>query len=69
MSYTPTNTPGYVIDESTKAVINIDSAEYERVRQQRARSKEMKNLGQRVENLERDISEIKEMLIKALSGR
>lgn len=67
--YTPTSSPGYVIDESTKAIINIDNSGYQKILEQRKKNKEMVQLNNRVERLENDISEIKEMLIKALNGR
>jgi hypothetical protein len=68
-NYTPTNYPGYVVDESTKAIINIDNSGYQKILEQRKRNKEMVQLNDRVGRLENDISEIKEMLIKALNGR
>lgn len=67
--YIQTSAPGYVIDETTRAVINIDNSGYQKVLEQRKRSKEMTQLNDRVGRLENDISEIKELLIKALNGR
>lgn len=67
--YTPTNSPGYVVDEATKAIINIDNSGYQQILEQRKRHKEMSQLNERVGKLENDISEIKELLIKALNGR
>lgn len=67
--YIQTTSPGYVIDESTKAVINIDNSGYQKILEQRKKNKEMSQLNNRVEKLENDISEIKELLIKALNGR
>lgn len=67
--YISTSSPGYVIDGATKAVINIDNSEYLKILEQRKRHGEMVQLNDRVERLENDISDIKEMLIKALNGR
>jgi len=67
--YIKTTSPGYVIDESTKAVINIDNSGYQKILEQRKKQKEMMQLNARMDKLENDISDIKEMLIKALSGR
>jgi hypothetical protein len=68
-NYIETTVPGYVIDESTRAVINIDNSGYQKVLEQRKRNKEMMQINDRVGRLENDISEIKELLIKALNGR
>lgn len=67
--YIKTSSPGYVIDESTKAVINIDNSGYQKILEQRKKEKEMRQLNERINKLETDISDIKDMLIKALSGR
>lgn len=67
--YIQTSSPGYVIDDATKAVINIDNSEYLKILEQRKRRGEMLQLNDRVGRLENDISEIKELLIKALNGR
>ena len=67
--YISTSSPGYVIDGATKAVINIDNSEYLKILEQRKRHGEMVQLNDRVGRLENDISDIKEMLIKALNGR
>jgi len=67
--YIETSSPGYVVDKSTKAVINIDNTGYQKILEQRKKTKEMSHLNNRVERLENDISDIKEMLIKALNGR
>ena len=67
--YIKTSSPGYVIDESTKAVINIDNSGYQKILEQRKKEKEMRQLNERIDRLETDISDIKDMLIKALSGR
>jgi hypothetical protein len=68
-NYIETTVPGYVIDETTRAVINIDNSGYQKVLEQRKRNKEMMQINDRVGRLENDISEIKELLIKALNGR
>ena len=68
-NYIETTVPGYVIDDSTKAVINIDNSGYQKIIEHRKRSKEMMQINDRVGRLENDISEIKELLIKALNGR
>ncbi len=68
-SYIQTNSPGYVIDSSTSAIINTDNSRYQKILENRKRSKEMTQLNDRVGRLENDISEIKELLIKALNGR
>ncbi len=67
--YIKTTSPGYVIDESTKAIINIDNSGYQKILEQRKKDKEMRQLNERIDHLESDISEIKDMLIKALGGR
>lgn len=68
-NYIETNVPGYVIDDSTKAVINIDNSGYQKILEQRKRNKEMMQLNSRMNKLENDIFDIKELLIKALNGR
>jgi hypothetical protein len=69
MEYIPTSSPGYVIDEHTRAIINIDNSEYQKILETRKRYKEMQSLNDRVNKMETDISDIKNLLIQALSGK
>jgi archaellum component FlaC len=68
-TYIQTSSQGYVIDSSTRAVINIDNSSYQKILENRKRNKEMVAINERVSKIENDISEIKELLIKALNGR
>jgi hypothetical protein len=68
-NYIQTNSSGYVVDSSTSAIINIDNSKYQKILENRKRNKEMAAMNERVGRLENDISEIKELLIKALNGK
>ena len=67
--YLKTSSEGFVVDATTRAVINIDNSDYIKILEHRKRAKELSQMNSRVEKLENDISDIKELLIKALNGR
>jgi|FreactcultureFD7_1027221.scaffolds.fasta_scaffold67962_2 hypothetical protein len=64
--YVQTNVPGMVIDKNSGAVLNIDNGALEAYRRQKAVLETAKSTTQRIETLENDISDIKNMLQQLL---
>lgn len=54
---------GYIKDEESGAVINTNETEYQRFKASRALIKKNKNLATRVDSMESDIKDIKDMLL------
>lgn len=67
--YTETNVPGYIVDNVSNAIINTNEQEYRAILANRNKAKQLIQLQSEVESLKDDMKEIKDLLIKALSGR
>lgn len=63
-----TNVPGYIKDEETGAVINTNMSELEAYKQQLAQLKKQKALETKINSMESDISEIKNLLKALVNG-
>lgn len=63
-----TDIPGYY-KTPEGAVINTNDAEYQRILNDRRMAKERNAFEQRVEDLEADIKDIKNLLMQVLNGR
>jgi tetrahydromethanopterin S-methyltransferase subunit B len=64
--YIQTNLQGLVIDPNSGAVLNVDNGALEAYRRQKAILEVSKSTTQRIEQLENDIGDIKEMLQQLL---
>jgi hypothetical protein len=64
-----TDVDGYMKDTSTGAFINTDDAAYARFVAQRSESKKSRDLCKRIEAVENDLRDIKELLLQVLNGR
>jgi cell shape-determining protein MreC len=67
--YIETSAQGFVLDSTSNAIINTNEHEYQRILAQRQKAKQLIQLQTEVESLKDDMKEIKDLLIKALSGR
>ena len=63
-----TNVPGYYKDSDTNAIINT-SDEYQKFKQQRDKSKDYDALKNKVNKMENDISDIKNLLLQLVNGK
>jgi hypothetical protein len=63
-----TNVPGYYKDTDTNAIINT-SDEYQKYKQQRDKSKDYDALKNKVNKMENDISDIKNLLLQLVNGK
>lgn len=63
-----TNVPNYMKDPNTNVVINT-SDEYDKMKAERKRQKEMHEMKSRMGKLENDISDIKNLLIQLANGK
>lgn len=70
MELQKTNFPGLMKDKRTNMIINTNTAEYDRILAQRAKEKSSKDqinsLADRMNIVEKNLEEIKSLLIKAL---
>lgn len=64
-----TETEGFMKDTSTGAFINTDDASYARFVAQRASIKKSNDLCNRIDAVENDLREIKNLLLQVLNGR
>lgn len=64
-----TETEGFMKDTSTGAFINTDDASYARFVAQRASIKKSHELCNRIDTVENDLREIKNLLLQVLNGR
>ena len=64
-----TDTDGYMKDTSTGAFINTDDASYARFMAQRANIKKNNDLCKRIDAVEDDLREIKNLLLQVVNGR
>lgn len=64
-----TENEGYMKDSSTGAFINTDDASYARFMAQRANMKKTNDLCSRIDAVENDLKEIKNLLLQVVNGR
>jgi len=64
--YIQTNVQGFVIDKNSGAVLNVDNGALDAYRRQKAVLESAKSTTQRIETLENDIGDIKNMLQQLL---
>lgn len=64
-----TEEPGYMKDATTGAIINTNDDHYKRILAIRAEKKKGQDLCKRMNSLENDLREIKELLVQVLGGR
>lgn len=64
-----TETEGYMKDTSSGAFINTDDASYARFMAQRASLKKSNELCNRIDAVENDLREIKNLLLQVVNGR
>lgn len=57
-----TNIPGYMKDTETHAVINTNESEYLKYKEEVKRALEIKKMGDELNNLKTEMTEIKDML-------
>ena len=60
--YIKTEVPGLVVDRRSGAIINVDNAKLEEYRKLRKHHETMQNTLTRIDNLEKDMGEIKDLL-------
>ena len=65
--YIATGVPGLIRDPKTKAIINTNDQEYQRILETRRKAQEVNDLKSEVDDLKNDISDIKAMLTQLLS--
>lgn len=64
-----TENDGYMKDTTTGAFINTDDASYARFMAQRASIKKSNDLCNRIDAVENDLREIKNLLLQVVNGR
>lgn len=64
-----TENDGYMKDTTTGAFINTDDASYARFMAQRASIKKSNDLCNRIDAVENDMREIKNLLLQVVNGR
>jgi hypothetical protein len=64
-----TDTEGFMKDTSTGAFINTDDISYARFMAQRSSSKKSQDLCKRMDAIEGDLREIKDILLQVINGR
>lgn len=62
-----TGVPGLLRDPKTKAIINTNDQEYQRILETRKKAQEVNDLRSEVDGIKNDISDIKSMLTQLLS--
>ena len=65
----PTSEAGYFKDPASSAIINTNEKEYRSVLERREKAKQLNQLQSEVNDIKTDIKDIKDLLLKALSGR
>jgi hypothetical protein len=68
MSLIKTNVPGFYKDPETNAIINTND-DYMAYKSQRDKSKDYDNLKNKVNKMEGDISDIKNLLLQLVNGK
>jgi len=63
-----TDDPRFVKDPSSKAILNIDNAGYERFKSERAFALKQQQLEETVYDLQKDVKEFKDLLKQLING-
>lgn len=63
-----TDDPNFVKDPSSKAILNIDKAGYERFKSERAFVLRQQQLEETVSDLQKDVREFKDLLKQLING-
>jgi hypothetical protein len=63
-----TNISGYYKDSNTNAIINTND-DYEHVKKQKMKSKEFDDMKNKVNNIESDMRDIKNLLLQMVNGK
>lgn len=66
--YLGTDDPNFVKDPTSKAILNIDKAGYERFKQERAFVLRQQQLETTVNDLQKDVKEFKDLLKQLING-
>jgi hypothetical protein len=64
-----TNASGFVKDPFSRAVINTDDADYNRILLERERAKKLATLTSDVDNIKSELMDIKTLLLQIVNGR
>lgn len=64
-----TDTPGFLKDTSSGAIINNDDEAYRKFQAAREASKKNNELCKRIEDVEGDLKDIKNLLLQIVNGR
>lgn len=64
-----TDTPGFLKDTSSGAIINNDDEAYRKFQAAREASKKNNELCKRIESVEDDLKDIKNLLLQIVNGR
>lgn len=67
--YVKTDSPGFVKDPGSGAIINTNDADYKRILAMRAEIKKNKDICDKMNALENELTEIKNLLIQVVNGR
>lgn len=68
MSYIKTDKPGLVRDASTKAIINTNISEYEKIVERRKQSKQIQTVQQQIDSLKNEFSDLKSLILQLING-
>lgn len=64
----PTESPGYLRDSSSGAIINTNIAEFNSILQRREQNRDYKNMKVEIEDLKSELSDIRSCLQQILNG-
>jgi hypothetical protein len=64
-----TNASGFVKDPFSRAVINTDDADYNRILLEREKAKKLATLTSDVDNIKSELMDIKTLLLQIVNGR
>lgn len=68
-NYSKTTVQGILRDPDTNVLINSNTAEYERILEQRKQQKQAQTVQSQIDSLKNEFVELKEMLKQVLNGR
>jgi hypothetical protein len=68
MSYIKTDKPGLVRDASSKAIINTNISEYEKIVERRKQSKQIQTVQQQIDSLKNEFSDLKSLILQLING-
>ena len=68
-NYSKTTVQGILRDPDTNVLINSNTAEYERILEQRKQQKQAQTVQNQIDSLKNEFVELKEMLKQVLNGR